>query len=117
VAIVNNSDQPLKVSVVEAFYGNHPQLFKDGVLIPYRPEAEALLKSKEENPSQIQIANDFFLDPGTRQVLHGISLKDWYGQLSPGIYRLTDRRRFEIDGPWTEDSEPIFFTVATPKLK
>lgn len=117
VVIVNNSDQPLKVSVIDLLYGNHPQLFKGGVLIPYRPETETLLKSKEENPSRVEIVNDIFLDPGTRSVLHGISLKDWYGSLKPGKYRLTNRRRFEIDGPWTSDSEAIVFEVVPAKVK
>jgi hypothetical protein len=117
VVVVNNSDQPVEVSVIDRFYGNRPQLFKDGVLVPYRPQTETLLKSKEESPSLVEIVNPLILDPGTRSALHGISMKDWYGPLKPGRYRLIDRRRFEIDGPWTVDSEAITFEVLPAKLK
>src|SRR5260370_41821529 len=75
--VVNNSDHPVKVSVVDRYYGNRPQLFKDGVLIPYREETAKLISSKDENPRLVDVANDFFLDPGTRSGLLYVKLKEW----------------------------------------
>ncbi len=115
VFVLNNSDQPVKMSVVDLYYGNRPQLFKDGALIPYREETTNLISSKDENPRFVDVANDFFLDPGTRSGLQELDLKDWYGPLKPGLYRLTNRRRFEIDGPWTAESAPILFNVVPTK--
>ena len=109
--VVNNSDQPVKVSVVDRYYGNRPQLFKDGVLIPYREETAKLISSKDENPRLVDVANDFFLDSGTRSGLLYVKLKEWYDPLSPGSYRLVNRQRFEIDGPWTADSAELLFEV------
>jgi hypothetical protein len=115
--VVNNSDQRVKVSVVDRYYGTRPQLFNGGVLIPYRQEAESLIKSKEENPRFVELANDFFLDPGTRSGLLYVKLNDWYGPLRPGSYRIINRQRFEIDGPWTAASGPMLFQVASAQPK
>jgi hypothetical protein len=113
----NNSDQPLKINVIDREYGNRPQLFKDGVLIPYRDDAAELMKSKEENPRLVEIVNDFFLDPKIGTWSQGLSLKNWYGPLSPGSYRLIMRHRFEMDGPWTEDTAPLLFEISPAKAK
>src|SRR5882724_1130383 len=104
VFVVNNSDHPVKVSVVDLYYSVRPQLFKDGSLVPYREETAKLIVSKVEKPSLVHTANDFFLDPGTKTGMVYIKLRDWYESLSPGSYRLVTPQRFEIDGPWTADS-------------
>jgi hypothetical protein len=41
-------------------------------------------------------------------------LKDWYGPLGPGSYRLIDCRRLEIDGPWTANSAELLFVIPPP---
>jgi hypothetical protein len=111
IFIRNHSHQSLKVNVIDRYYGNRPQLFKDGVLIPYRQETESLIKSKEENPRLVELANDFLIDPGPRSSWTYIKLSEWYGPLKPGTYRLINRGRFEIDGPWTAESAPLLFEI------
>lgn len=111
----NKSDQSLKINVIDREYGNRPQLFKNGTLVPYLEDVNALIKAKEENPRLVSVVNDFFLDPQTGAWPDGIDLKKWYGPLSPGSYRLVIRHRFEIDGPWSDESAPLLFEIPAPK--
>lgn len=110
VFVVNNSDHRLKVNIADIYYGNRLQLFKDGVLIPYRPETAKLLRSRDENPEPFEVPK-FFLDPHTTTSMTEVRLSDWYGPLVPGQYRLISRYRFEFDGPWTGDSAPLLFEI------
>ncbi len=109
--LVNESGQQVYVSVIDKYYGHHLRLTKDGKVIPYSDEVVTLIESKEKDSHLIEIVNGFFLDPKTVQRLDGFSLKQWYGPLAPGIYHLTDRRRFEIEGPWTKDSAELVFEL------
>jgi len=98
-------------------HGNRPQLWKDGKLVPYLKETAKLIESKDATPRLVDIVSDSFIDPKGYHPL-GLGLKYWYGPLSPGLYRLIDRRRFEIDGPWTADSaELLFEVVPQPPMK
>lgn len=115
VRVVNNSDQQIKIEVIDLYYGNRLQLFKDGILIPYREEAAKLIDSKDGSPRLVHVSSNLFLDPHTASGLQNLNLKDWYGPLAPGLYRLIDRRRFEIDGPWTVESAPLLFEVLPTK--
>ncbi len=111
VYVVNNSKQRLKVNVVDLYYGNRLQLFKNAVLLPYLEETTKLIRSKDENPQHVDTAPDFFLDQQTTSGLQELRLSDWYRSLTPGVYQLINRRRFEIDGPWTPDSVPLLFEI------
>ena len=111
VFVVNDSNRRIKVDVIDSYYGNRLQLFKDGTLVPYREETAKLIHSKVKNPRLVELASDLFLDPNAISGLQGLNLKDWYGPLQPGSYRLIDRRRFEIDWPWTADSAELSFEV------
>jgi hypothetical protein len=111
ILVVNNSDQRINVDVIDLYYGNRLQLFKDGVLVPYREETAKLIQSKDESPRLVDVSSNLFLDPHTASGLQNLNLKDWYGPLTPGVYRLIDRRRFEINGPWTADSAELVFEV------
>jgi len=111
----NKSDQSLKINVIDRDYSNRPELLKDGKLVPYLEQADTLIKSKEENPRLVQVVNDFFLDAHTGTWPDGIDLRRWYGALSPGSYRLVLRRRFEVDGPWSEQSKPLLFEIPATK--
>jgi hypothetical protein len=115
VYVVNNSDERLKVDVIDNYYGNRFQLFKDGGLMPYREETKKLIQSKDENPPLVETVPSLYVDPHTASGLQNIRLSDWYGPLTPGSYRLIDRRRFEIDGPWTLDSAPMHFEIVQKK--
>lgn len=111
VVVVNNSNRKLFIPVTDLYYGNRPQLFKEGVLLPYLDEMVKLLSSKEENSRSVDVILDLSLPPHTRTGLQGLNLTKWYGPLGPGNYRLINRRRFEIDGPWTADSAELLFEV------
>lgn len=113
VFVVNDSNRRLKVNVIDSYYGNRLQLFKDGKLVPYREETARLIESKDKNPRLVDFASfsGLFVDSKTSSALQEINLKDWYGPLQSGSYRLIDRRRFEIDGPWTADSAELSFEV------
>ncbi len=113
--VVNDSGQRLKVNVVDLCYGNRLQLFKDGVLIPYREDTTNLIHSKDENPQRVDTTSDLFVDQHTTSGLQELRLSDWYGPLAPGLYRLINRRRFEIEGPWTADSAPMEFEIVPAK--
>ena len=111
VIAVNNSDQRIKVEVADSHYGDRPQLFRQGQLVPYSSEAEKAYRMKEEHASAVGQASNFFLEANTTTTLGEFSLNSWYGALPPGSYRLVNRRRFEIDGPWTADSAELEFEV------
>jgi hypothetical protein len=111
VELINESDQRVQVDVIDRYYGHRPQLIKDGKLIPYSDETAKLVEAKDKNPRSVEVSPNLLLDPKTSSRLDGFSLKQWYPTLSPGIYRLTDRRRFEIDGPWTKDSRELVFEI------
>jgi hypothetical protein len=111
VMAVNNSDRRIKVEVADNFYGDRPQLLRQGQLIPYSSEAEKVCRLKEEHASSVGQASNFFLEPNTTTQLGEFSLTTWYGPLPTGSYRLVNRRRFEIDGPWTSDSAELLFEI------
>lgn len=112
VELRNESKERVSISVIDQHYGHHPQLFKDGKLIPYREEILKLIESREKDTRLVEVVSTLFLDPKTTSRLDGLSLKQWYGPLAPGVYRLTDRRRFEIEGAWTKESAELIFEVA-----
>lgn len=116
VYVVNDSNRRIKVDVIDHYYGNRLQLFKDGILVPYSEETAKLIQTKEKNPALVEVGSGLFLDPNTTSGLQGLNLNDWYGPLQPGSYRLIDRRRLEIDGPWTADSDALLFEVLPQQL-
>ncbi|HBB95276.1 MAG TPA: hypothetical protein DC054_07775 [Blastocatellia bacterium] len=111
VVLVNESDQSIKVNVIDSYYGNRFQLFKDGKLLSYLEETAKLIELKDAKPSSVDVASDFFIKPNSTSQLEGVNLKKWYGPLTPGVYRLIDRRRFEIDGPWTKNSAELVIEI------
>src|SRR6185437_12139201 len=114
VQVVNNSNQTFRLNVIDRVYGNRPQLFRDGKLIPYRDDMKQRLAAKETNPRLVEIVNDIILEP-TQTWPTAIILKDWYGPLPPGSYKLINRCRFEIDGPWSDESKPLMFEISGSK--
>jgi hypothetical protein len=111
VAVQNNSDQTIKVRLVDGFYQNRPQLFRDGKLLPYRGNLESDLRQQEANPEFVSLRHFIRVAPVSSENLTNINLKDWYGELKPGSYKLINRYRLEVRGPWTPDSEPLLFEV------
>ena len=111
VLAINNSKQEFPAPVIDVYYGNRPELFKDGVLLPYQDEIAKLLKAKEDDTRSVEVNLDGYLQPDSRAGLQYLHLTEWYGQLSPGHYRPINRHRFEIGGAWTGDSEQLLFEV------
>ena len=110
VEIVNDSDRPVKITVIDGYYGHRLQLTKDGKVLPYLEAAAKLIQSKDSDLRLVELG-DLVVPPKTTSLFDGVGLKQWYGPLAPGLYRLTDRRRLEIDGPWTADSGELVFEV------
>ena len=117
IYIENKSTQRLRLNVIDPHYTNRLQLFKDDVLVPYRDEITNIIRSQDENVKQVHVESDRFIEPETLEGFANIPLYDWYGPLAPGIYRVTIQHRFEIGGPWTKDSVPMFFEVPEIKIK
>jgi hypothetical protein len=111
VEMVNDSDQRVYVSVIDRYYGHRPQLIKDGQVVPYSDEIKKLIEFKEKDPRMVEVVNGFYIDPKAPPRVEAFSLKQWYGPLAPGTYHLTDRRRFEIGGPWTRDSVDLVIEI------
>jgi hypothetical protein len=57
VEVVNDSDQPVKITVIDSLYGNRLRLFKDGILVPYVPEAAKLIQSKDSDPRLAELGD------------------------------------------------------------
>ncbi len=117
VFVVNDSGQRIKIEVVDTYFANRPQLFRNGVLVPYREDAAKLVRSEDEDPRTVGLSSNLFVEAHNRSGLEGLSLTTWYGPLEPGQYRLINRRRFEIEGPWTADSAPLVFEVLPSKMR
>ncbi|HEY9404412.1 MAG TPA: hypothetical protein VIQ24_17270, partial [Pyrinomonadaceae bacterium] len=50
------------------------------------------------------------LESHSPKVAGHLRLKDWYGRLQPGSYRLINKHRFVPKGEWLE-SPPITFEI------
>lgn len=113
VVVTNNSDSVIKAYVVDTYYQNRPQLYKDGHLIPYRGAVSELVRSKDTDFEFTRVGEIVLLQPTTTTALEEIDLKDWYDPLKPGTYKLINRHRFNIDGSWSADSAELLFEIAS----
>ncbi len=111
VVVVNESDQPIRVYVVDVYYQNRPRLLRNGQLVTYKKAATQLIGSKDSDPHFINMGRTRFVEPYSSAEIQELDLSDWYGPLEPGSYRLTNRYRAEIYGSWTVDSAPLLFEV------
>ena len=111
VIVVNGSRQEIPAPVVDSYYGDRPQVFKDGVMVPYRDEIKRLLKAKEADFRAVDVSLERVVAPDSREALSTLNLTKWYGRLGPGHYRLVTKHRFELDGPWTPDSAELLFEL------
>jgi hypothetical protein len=111
VELVNDCSERVYISVIDRYYGHRVQLTKNGETIPYSAEAAKVIESKEKDPRLVEKSPNLFLDPKTTSRLDGFSLNQWFGPLAVGVYRLTDRRRFDIEGPWTKESPALLLEI------
>lgn len=114
VVAKNNSDIPIKAYLVDRFYQNRPELFKNGRVVEYRSETAKLIRSKDSDPEFVRTGSIVSLEPHTSTVLDEIDLTDWYGDLKPGIYKITNRYRLNVEAAWTPPSEELQFEVIQP---
>ena len=114
VTAKNESAEQMTVPVTHIFHQNRLELWKNGKLVPYKPEiAKILVKTKEAEADMIGLGRRDFIKlmPYSSTTIIVLSLDDWYGSLAPGSYQLTNRYRLVIGGPWSADSKPIVFEV------
>jgi len=107
----NNSDQQIVVRIVDPYYQNRPRLFKNGELQPYRREIAELIRLKDAFPQFFSLSQEVVLNPYSSADLDELDLKEWYGVLEPGSYRLVNRYRPQLDGSWTAESAALLFQV------
>lgn len=105
--MTNTSISRVVVSIIDPYYQNRPQLFRDGQLVPYRKQTAELIKHREKEPSQ-RHRGVIRLEPNeTKEVVY-IDLATWYDQLEPGHYQLSAKYRFEPGQDWVESSVVTF---------
>ena len=112
VIVRNDSDQRVMVRFLDPYYQNRPRLFRNGQLLTYRKKVAELTRSKDDSPEFSNLKNVVSVAPYSSAYLEELDLNDWYEPLQPGSYRLINRYRLDIDGPWTADSEPLLFEVS-----
>jgi hypothetical protein len=71
----------------DEYYGTRPRLTKGVEALAYKAEVLNLIRAKEREPSSF--ARPVVFWPGVACRLGDIDLKDWYGPLGAGHYRLT----------------------------
>ena len=111
VMVTNNSSSQIRDLVLDTYYQNRPTLYKNGELVPYRKETANLVGVKDSDPVFVSIRGGALLEPATTTEIEELNLANWYEPLTSGVYKLTNRHRFQINGPWTVDSEPLLFRV------
>ncbi len=106
--VTNMSIKPVTVPMRDTLLMNHPELYRDGQLVPY----QAALAAKLDTGGIFPVARmDFaYLEPNKRRKLETIWLKYWYDPLQIGHYQLTVQHRFFGVDQWI-DCEPITFEV------
>jgi hypothetical protein len=111
VILINDSDREINYPVMDLHYVNRPQLFKGEVLLSYTDETTKLLKTKDELRYTLEERSERVLPSQAKTSLAYLDLKQWYGSLQPGLYKLINRQRLELDGPWTADSVELLFEI------
>ncbi len=106
--MLNTSGEVVTLTFTDEYDQNRPQLYKDGVLVPYRKQTARAVESKDKRPMvlraiPVDIENNAFASAYIR-------FRDWYEPLPEGEYQLTIRRRFVWGGEWLE-SPPVRFRV------
>jgi hypothetical protein len=110
VTIENQSAEHARVAIIDPYYQNRPKLWKNGTLVTYQARTGSLARSKDQSPDLIRL---IFVSIGAQSSkdLLWLDLREWYGALPPGSYRLTNRYRTSVEGPWTKDSVEIQLSI------
>jgi hypothetical protein len=111
VMVRNNSSSQIRDLVLDTYYQNRPTLYKNGKLVPYKKVTANLIGAKDSDPVFVSIRGGALIEPAATSEIEELNLANWYEPLTSGVYKLTNRHRFQINGPWTVDSEPLQFKV------
>lgn len=111
IVVTNNSNELIRALILDTYYQNRPKLYKNDQLVPYRKEITTLVTSKDNDPHFIRLGHFVTLHPTMTKKLGELNLADWYNALEPGLYRISNRYRFEIYGEWSSESEAMEFEV------
>ncbi|HJU54891.1 MAG TPA: hypothetical protein VJ715_09975 [Pyrinomonadaceae bacterium] len=103
--MTNTSSESIKFAIGSPYWPNSLQLFRDGELVPYRKDTAEIA---DKPPVALYNNYSVELKPGKTQVVGVISLAGWYEPLEPGHYQLDIKRRFLLDGGWTNTASTTF---------
>jgi hypothetical protein len=105
--MTNVSSESITITISNSYYPYNLQLFRDGQLVPYRKDVAEIV----DKPSAAVYRNiSVKLEPGKTEMVDMIYLGKWYRSLESGHYQLDIKRRFLVDGGWT-DTASITFEV------
>jgi hypothetical protein len=102
--MTNKSLEPINIATNNSYYPYNLQLFRDGQLVPYRKDVAEIVDKPPAFVSSIRVK----LEPGKTEMVDMIYLSMWYRPLEPGHYQLDIKRRFQLDGVWTETASTTF---------
>ncbi|HEX8890033.1 MAG TPA: hypothetical protein VF779_12825 [Pyrinomonadaceae bacterium] len=98
------SSESITFAIEKSYFPYSLQLFRDGQLVPYREDVAKII----DNPPTAISSLLEKLEPGKKELVEVISLDGWYRPLEPGHYLLNIKRRFELDGGWTNSASITF---------
>jgi len=104
VLMTNMSSESITIAMNRSYYSYNIQLFRDWQLLPYRKEVVELADKPPDSVSSIRVK----LEPGKVEMVDMIPLGAWYKPLEPGHYQLEIKRRFQLDGRWTNIASSSF---------
>lgn len=96
--MTNISSEPINITVNNSYYPYNLQLYRNGELVPYREDVAKIADKPSASVSSIRVT----LAPGKIEETEVIYLSKWYKPLEPGHYQLDIKRRFVLDGGWTD---------------
>lgn len=106
----NESDGRAAVERFDLYYQNRPKLLRDGKAVRYKTKTDGLIRSKETDPGFMSVRL-CLIEPHSVGDLEELDLSEWYDELQPGSYQLTNKYRISFDGPWTKGSAEMQFRI------
>jgi len=107
----NTSLQKVTLFIIDTYFQDRPELFRDGQIVPYKEGMEELLRAKDKD-SFTKLVESVNVDPNDSKVIGYLYLNNWYGRLQPGHYQLSLKHRFEPGQDWIESSSITFEVVS-----
>jgi hypothetical protein len=102
--MTNTSSEAINITVSDSYYPYNLQLYRNGELVPYREDVAGIVDKPPVRVSSMIVT----LEPGKIETAEVIYLSKWYKPLEPGHYQLVVKRRFVLDGGWTESASTTF---------